>query len=106
VLLMACARVVAVERVGARVRLRVGVGVGVLLGVLLWIVLGVGGAGMTLVLGLVRMVVGVIRLTGGWARGVHALGNGVDPIGDTGLSGHIALVGLRGVVVLSHGSGD
>lgn len=85
--------------------LRVSVGVGVLLGVLLWIMLGVGGARMALVLVLVRLVV-VIGLAGGWARGLHALRNSVDPVRYAGLSGHIALVGLRGVVVLSHGSVD
>ena len=73
---MACARVVAGEGVGARVSL--GVRVGVRLGVLLWILLGVGGARVALVLLLLGMV--FIRMTGGWARGLHAMGDIVDPV--------------------------
>lgn len=108
-LLVVCTGATAGERVRARVRLGVGVRMGVLLGVLLGIMLlllllllGIGRAGVTLILVLVRMVV-IIGLAGRWARGLHALGDSVDPVRDAGLSGHIALVGLRGVVVLSHG---
>lgn len=33
---------------------------------------------------------------------LHALGDSVDPVGYAGLSGHVPLVGLGGVVVLGH----
>lgn len=45
-------------------------------------------------------------MAGRWARGVHALGDIVNPVGDAGLCGHEAVIGLGGVVVLSHGLGD
>lgn len=46
---------------------------------LLGIVLGIGGTRVALVLVLVQRMV-IIGLARGWARGLHALGDLVDPV--------------------------